>query len=479
MRDLNLLELARTAPVHFMGIDGAGMCALAELLVRSGGKVTGCDLKESARVRRLESLGGGIHLGHDPNHVDDASALVVTAAVPEDHPEVARALERGIPVLKRAAALGAVVNHGRVVAIAGTHGKTTTTAMTTEVLAAGGIDPTGLVGGTVVEWEGNLRYGRSDVFVVEADEYDRSFHELEPDVAVVTNVEAEHLDVYGELAGVEEGFRDFLGNVRSGGRVVVCADDTGASRLLAGLPFDGYTYGLSSGSQLRAVDVESTAAGIRCRVVENGDDAGSLFLGVPGLHNLRNALGAAAAARQLGVEWSAIALGLAAYRGIERRFERSGQVAGVDVIDDYAHHPTEIRATLQAVRAIYPDRQVVAVFQPHLFSRTRDFHRDFGVSLTGADVVWVTDVFPAREPPIPGVTGELIVAAARDHGGPQVHYHPDLEGLPAALVPTLRPGDVVVTLGAGSVEVVGDLVLDLLRQRGDGARDERSRGEHA
>lgn len=477
MSSLNLLELARTAPVHFMGIDGAGMCALAELLVRSGGKVTGCDLKESARVRRLESLGCGIYLGHHPHHVDDASALVITAAVPEDHPEVTRALECGMPVLKRAAALGAVVNHGRVVAIAGTHGKTTTSAMAAETLAAGGMDPTALVGGTVVEWEGNLRYGRSDLFVVEADEYDRSFHELEPDVAVVTNVEADHLDVYGGLAGVEEGFRDFLENVRPGGRVVVCADDTGASRLLAGLPSDGYTYGLSSGSQLRAVDVDTTTAGIRCRVVENGDDAGSLFLGVPGLHNLRNALGAAAAARYLGVEWEAIALGLAAYHGVARRFERLGQAGGVDVIDDYAHHPTEIRATLQAVRAIYPDRQVVAVFQPHLFSRTRDFHRDFGVSLTGADVVWVTDVFPARELPIPGITGELIVAATRDHGGPQVHYHHDLEGLPASIVPTLRSGDVVVTLGAGSVEVVGALVLDLLRQRSAG--DEHSRGENA
>jgi len=479
VRALNLLELARTDPVHFMGIDGAGMCALAELLVRSGGKVTGCDLKDSTRVRRIESFGGGIHLGHHPHHVDDASALVVTAAVPEDHPEVARALERGIPVLKRSAALGAVVNHGRVLAVAGTHGKTTTTAMATEVLAAGGMDPTGLVGGTVVEWKGNLRYGRSDVFVVEADEYDRSFHELEPYVAVVTNVDAEHLDVYGDLAGVEEGFRDFLDNVRPDGRVVVCADDTGASRLLAGLPFGGYTYGLSSGSQLRAVDVESTAAGIRCRVVENGDDAGSLFVGVPGLHNLRNALGAAAAARHLGVEWREIAVGLAAYHGVERRFERLGQAAGVDVIDDYAHHPTEIRVTLQAVRASYPDRQVVAVFQPHLFSRTRDFHRDFGVSLTGADVVWVTDVFPARVPSIPGVTGELIVTAARDYGGPQVHYHPDLDSLPAALVPTLHPGDVLVTLGAGSVEVVGECVLDLLRQQDDGAHDERSRGEHA
>ena len=465
----DLPALARTAPVHFMGIDGAGMCALAELLIRGGGKVTGCDLKNSVRVRRLEALGAAFHQGHDPRHLDDASALVITSAVPMTHPEVERARERGIPVLKRAAALGSVVNRGRVVAIAGTHGKTTTTAMATGVLAAGGMDPTGLVGGTVAEWEGNLRLGASDLFVVEADEYDRSFHTLEPDVAVVTNVEADHLDVFGDLAGVEEGFRVFLENMRPGGRVAVCADDTGASRLLAGLSVQGYTYGLSSGAQLRAVDVDSTSAGTRCRVVENGDDVGRLSVGVPGLHNLRNALGAAAAARHLGVGWDAIARGLASYRGVARRFEMLGEAAGVEVIDDYAHHPTEIRATLQAVRAGRAERRVVAVFQPHLFSRTRDFHREFGAALTGADVVWVTDVFPAREQPIPGITGEMIASAVRDAGGPQVHYHADLATLPAALIPTLASGDVVVTMGAGSVEMLGALLLDLLMKRG-GAR---------
>lgn len=462
----DLRTLADTAPVHFMGIDGAGMCALAELLIRSGGKVTGCDLKNSDRVRRLQALGAGFHQGHDPRHVDAASALVITSAVPQNHPEVERARELGIPVLKRAAALGSVVNRGRVVAIAGTHGKTTTTAMATEVLAAGGMDPTGLVGGTVSEWAGNLRYGGRDLFVVEADEYDRSFHTLEPDVAVVTNVEADHLDVFGDLAGVEEAFRVFLENVRPGGRVAVCADDTGASRLLAGLSVEGYTYGLSSGSQLRAIDVSTTSAGTRCRVVENGDDAGWLSVGVPGLHNLRNALGAAAAARHLGVGWDAIARGLAAFRGVGRRFERLGEGAGVQVIDDYAHHPTEIRATLQALRAAYAERRVVAVFQPHLFSRTRDFHREFGASLTGADVVWVTDVFPAREQPIPGVTGEMIATAARAAGGPEVRYHADLSTLPAALLPTLASGDVVVTLGAGSIEMLGVQLLDLLQNRG-------------
>ncbi len=463
MSEADLLALARTGPVHFMGIGGAGMCALAELVLRQGGRVSGCDLKASEPARRLESLGARVDFGHDARHVEDASALVLTSAVPADHPEVARARQRGIPVIKRAAALGGLVNRGRLVAVAGTHGKTTTTAMATEVLVAGGLDPVGLVGGTVAGWESNLRFGKSDLFVVEADEYDRSFHTLAPDVAVVTNVEADHLDVYGDLAGVEEGFRIFLQNVRPGGRVAVCADDNGAARLLAGLPFPGYSYGLSSGSQLRAVDVATTAAGTRCRVVENGDDAGDLVLGVPGLHNLRNALGAAAAARHFGVAWSAIADGLAAYRGVGRRFERLGGAAGIDVIDDYAHHPTEIRATLQAVRAIHPDRRVVAVFQPHLYSRTRDFHREFGAALTGADVVWVTDVFPAREQPIPGITGELVAAGARASGGPVVHYHADFAGLAAVLAPSLEAGDVLVTMGAGSVEVVGPAVLGLLR----------------
>jgi UDP-N-acetylmuramate--alanine ligase len=285
-------------------------------------------------------------------------------------------------------------------------------------------------------------------------------------VAVVTNVEADHLDIYGDLAGVEEGFREFVRGVRAGGRVAVCADDHGASRLLAAIPEGGYSYGLSAGSQLRAVDVEASATGTRCRVVENGDEAVSLSVGVPGLHNLRNALGAAAAARHLGVAWDAIGHALAAFRGVGRRFERLGEAAGVVVNDDYAHHPTEIRATLHAARAAHPDRRLVAVFQPHLYSRTRDFQREFGSALAEADVVWVTDVFPAREQPIPGVTGELIASAAEAGRGAEVRYHPDVATVAAALVPTLRDRDVVVTLGAGSVETVGAQLLDALKSPG-------------
>ena len=456
---VDLVALAHSAPVHFVGVGGAGMCALAELVLRRGGRVTGCDLKRGAPVQRLTQLGAGVETGHAAHHVDGCSALVITSAIPSDHPEVVRARELGIPVLKRAAALGALVNSGRVVAVAGTHGKTTTTAMATEVLVAAGLNPTGLVGGTVSGWEGNLRLGGADLYVVEADEYDRSFHTLEPDVAVVTNVEADHLDVYGDLAGVEEGFRVFLEKVRPGGRVAVCADDHGASRLLAGVGARGYSYGLASGSQLRAIDVEASPAGTRCKVIEDGAHAVAIEVGVPGLHNLRNALGAAAAARWLGADWDAIGAGLARYRGVGRRFERLGEAGGVLVIDDYAHHPTEIRATLSALRTIHPDRRLVAVFQPHLFSRTRDFHREFGAALAEADLLWLTDVFPARERPIPGVTGELIVAAARAAGGADVHYQPAFAELSGSVAGSLRPGDVVVTLGAGSVEEVGPALL--------------------
>ncbi|MHB1194482.1 MAG: UDP-N-acetylmuramate--L-alanine ligase [Longimicrobiales bacterium] len=457
--ETDLRALAARGPVHFMGAGGAGMCALAELLLRSGGQVSGCDLKDSLSLQDLARLGARISLGHDPSHVDGASALVMTSAVASDHPELARARARGIPVLKRAQALGAWVNQGRLVAVAGTHGKTTTTAMVTEVLSFARREPTGLVGGRVSGWGGNLLMGKGDLFVVEADEYDRSFLTLTPDVAVVTNLEADHLDVYGDLEGVREGFRSFLSGLRPGGVVAACADDHGSASLLAAAGAAGTSYGLSAGSRLRAVSVVTGPEGTTCEVYEHGEYAGTLRLAVGGVHNLRNALGAAAAARALGVSWEDVRGGLAAFRGVGRRFERLGSRHGVEVVDDYAHHPTEIRATLSAARAAFPGARLVAAFQPHLFTRTRDFHAEFGASLAHADVVWVTDVFPAREAPIPGVTGALVADAARAAGADEVHYVASLDELGAALADHLREGDVLITLGAGSVERVGAEVL--------------------
>ena len=287
---MDLRSLAAEHQVHFMGMGGAGMCALAELLLRQGRRVSGCDLKHGEALRDLERLGARVHVGHDPAHLSGASVLVVTSAVPADHPEVLAATEAGIPVVKRARALGDWVASGTLVAVAGTHGKTTTTAMATEILANAGCDPTGLVGGRVTGWESNLRFGSDQLFVVEADEYDRSFLALQPDVAVITNVEADHLDVYGDFAGVRAAFADFAARTRGGGRIVVCADDQGASALLAGLDRPGYTYGTSAGSMLRAVDVSVKAEATTCEIYEEGRHMGALSIQVGGRHNLLNAL---------------------------------------------------------------------------------------------------------------------------------------------------------------------------------------------
>lgn len=456
--------LAAGGPVHFIGVAGAGMLALAALVARSGATVTGSDRSPALAQRVLAPLGVRVTSDDDATHVAGAAVVVISAAVAEGHPELAAARAVGIPVLKRAVALGEWVNRGRVVAVAGTHGKTTTTAMITEVLAAAGLDPVGLVGGTVAAWEGNLRSGASDLYVVEADEYDRSFHALRPSVAVVTSLEADHLDIYGSLEAVRTSFEVFLAGVREGGTIAVCADDPGASGLLAALPAPGTTYGLSAGSQLRGVDAVSGARTVRARVMENGRDRGWIEVAAPGLHNLRNALAACTVARALGVEWDAIRQGLARFRGVHRRFEWLGEVGGISVVDDYAHHPTELREALRAARAAVPaGGRLVAVFQPHLFSRTRDFHVEFGAALAAADQAWVTDIYPAREAPVPGITGALVADAARDAGA-AVTYHAPLHGLAEAVAATLRPGDLCITLGAGSVEQVGPEIVAQLRE---------------
>lgn len=461
---LDLIEMARQKPVHFMGIGGAGMYPLAELVRRAGGRITGCDSHVGSSAEALRAEGVAVHEGHDAAHVEGISALVVTSAVPSDHPEMVAARQAGVRVLKRAEALGGIVNRGTVVAVAGTHGKTSTTALTTSALTAAGLDPTGLVGGRVAEWGGNLRPGSDRLFVVEADEYDRSFLTLRPTTAVVTTLEADHLDIYGSLAGVEEGFLAFLGSVPDDGLVVACGDDHGVARILPRLsrPVDGVvTYGLNAGSMLRAEDVTASGTETTFQVHERGTRLGRIRLHVPGLHNVRNALAAVAVARRMGAEWSAIAEGLAAYGGVARRFERIGEAAGVTIIDDYAHHPTEIRATLQAARSAFPGRRIVAAFQPHLYSRTRDFADEFGRSLALADLVIVAAIYPAREAPIPGVTSQLVVDAAAAAGA-EVRHVESRADVPSVIAESLRSGDVCLTLGAGDLDEAARQVLERL-----------------
>lgn len=450
---IDLIALAREKPVHFMGLGGAGMAPLADLIRRSGGLVSGCDANPSATLTGFTEAGLDAAVGHDPSHVTDASALVVTSAVQPDHPEIAAARASGIPVLKRAAALGAIVNHGYVVAVAGTHGKTTTTALTTAVLQAAGMDPTGIVGGRVPEWNGNLRLGSGSLFVVEADEFDRSFLALSPDIAIVTTLEADHLDIYGTLDAVESAFLEFVERTPVEGLVVACADDSGVGRLLPrlGTPRRSVvTYGLGAGAMLRATKVETSGRSTRFEVMERGAHLGTAMLRIPGFHNVRNALAAIGVARRLGADWDAIAEGLASYHGVDRRFQQIGEVDDVLVIDDYAHHPTEISATLQAARAAYPDRRLVAVFQPHLYSRTRDFATEFGQALAAADVLFVTGIYAAREQPIEGVTGALIADAARSAGA-EVRYLPERPHVVDEVISALSPGDVCITLGAGDL----------------------------
>ncbi|HEX9936806.1 MAG TPA: UDP-N-acetylmuramate--L-alanine ligase [Longimicrobium sp.] len=466
MTELDLVELARSGPVHFVGIGGAGMAPLAEMLLLAGGKVTGCQDHLNASARLLRRHGAQVLEGHDPAHVADAVAVVMTAAVPDDHPEIAAARARGIPVLKRAAALGGIVNRGTVIGIAGTHGKTTTTTLTTTVLAAAGLDPTGFVGAHVPAWGGNLRRGGDSVYVVEADEYDRSFHQLRPTVAVVTTLEADHLDIYGSLEAVEESFLTYVESVPDDGLIACCADDHGASRLanlLRGGPERVMTYGLNAGSMLRAEDVVSDGAATRFTVRERGKVLGTARIAAPGLHNVRNALAAVAVARRFDVEWAKIERGLADYRGIDRRFERVGEAGGVLFVDDYAHHPTEVEATLTAARAAHPGRRLVAVFQPHLYSRTRDFAGEFGRALAAADVVFLTDVYAAREKPIEGVTGVMIADPAREAGA-DVRYVPDRAGIVDAVTQELRAGDLCLTMGAGNLDEASRELLKLLEQ---------------
>ena len=456
-----LRALAARGTIHFMGVCGAGMTPLAEMVLRSGGTVTGCDLAGDAAPEVLTRLGLRFFPGHDPAHVVGAAALIVTSAVPDGHPEVEAARALAVPVIKRAEALGQWVNEGRVVGIAGTHGKTTTTALATQVLTRADIDPTGVVGGEVRAWGGNLRPGGSDVFVVEADEYDRSFLTLRPRVAVVTNLEADHLDTYGDLGGVRDAFARFVDRIDPGGTLWICGDDHGAAR--AGVWGGARTrsYGLGPGTQLRAVDVRANGAGSRFGVVEDGASAGDFALPVPGIHNVRNALAAVGVGRTFGAGWDAIRAGLESFGGVGRRYDVLGSAAGVQVVDDYAHHPTEIAATLAAARRANPERRLVAVFQPHLFTRTRDFHPAFGRALGAADRVWVTDVYPAREPPLPGVTGALVAREVPPPSSRTV-YHAELATLAAAVAEDLSPGDVCVVMGAGSIAATGPAILALL-----------------
>jgi UDP-N-acetylmuramate--alanine ligase len=454
-----LLDYADDRPIHFIGIAGAGMSALAELFARRGARVTGCDSNPSEARADLARLGVEVAEGHSASHVAGARAVVFTSAMGREHPELVAARALGIPVIRRAEALGAAVALGEVIGIAGTHGKTTTTVMTTTALRAAGLEPTGIAGGRVADWGGNMTFGSDRLFVVEADEYDRSFLALHPAVAVVTNVEADHLDIYADLEDIRVTFSTYVAGARA---IVVCADDQGADSLELPATAEVIRYGLDSpDARLVASGVHALDGGSVFALSYDGKRECEVRLRVPGLHNVRNALAAIGSGIALGVEPSRMAPGLAEFTGVERRFQRIADVRGVSIVDDYAHHPTEIAATIQAARGAFPGRRLVIAFQPHLYSRTRDFATEFGQALSAADAIFLTELYPAREQPIAGVSSDLIERAIRDAGGPLV-WRGERPALADALSAEVRSGDVVITVGAGDITRTARELRDLL-----------------
>jgi UDP-N-acetylmuramate--alanine ligase len=449
------MNLDKIKNIHFVGIGGIGMSGIAEILHGRGMTVSGCDLKRSSSTALLASRGVDIHIGHDPAHLAGVDAIVVTAAVRGANVEVDAARQDGVEVIRRKDILAAIVNEKRAVGVSGTHGKTTTSAMIATVLEDAGLDPTIIIGGMLRNFGSNAKSGKGDVIVVEADEYDRTFHELRPEIAVITNIEADHLEYYGSFENIVEAFRIFTENVRPGGAIIGCVDDPAVAALLdrRGRSEDPKVirYGLGPGADLTTRNLTFDERGSSFEV----EGVGFFKLFVPGEHNVRNALAVIAVARELGVGHDAIAAGLAKFLGVDRRFQILGNYNGAIVVDDYAHHPTEIRATLSAARSGYPRRRVVALFQPHLYSRTRDFAREFGSSLTGADVALVAPIYAAREQPIDGVSSRMIADSAE---GIEFIDRSHTEII-NELRRRLQPNDVFIAMGAGDVHEIAEALV--------------------
>jgi UDP-N-acetylmuramate--alanine ligase len=455
--------LGRTRHVHFVGIGGIGMSGIAELLANLGYAVSGSDARRSDITDRLAGLGVRIEVGHAAANVGDADVLVVSSAIGAENAEVMEARRRRVPVIPRAEMLAELMRLKTGVAIAGSHGKTTTTSMVALVLERGGLDPTAVIGGRLSAFGSNARLGLSEYMVAEADESDRSFLKLSPTIAVVTNIDCEHMDTYGSFDRLVDAFAEFAGKVPFYGAVVACADDMSVFAMLRQTSRRTITYGFAEQAHVRGLSPQNDGRSGRCDVkfdirgVPNGAGDGDIVLQVPGRHNLQNALAAVAVGLELGVPFDRIRETLAEFRGAERRYQILGTAGGVTVVDDYGHHPTEVAAVLKAARDGKPSR-LIAVFQPHRYSRTRDLLDDFGPALALADVVVLTDIYAAGEAPIAGVTLERLAAHVR-RDVRELHVAATLQDAIACAAGLAQPGDLMVTLGAGSIGTAGDQIL--------------------
>ncbi len=455
--ELPVAVLNSVKHIHFIGIGGIGMSALALLLKKQGKTVSGSDQIDSQLLHTLRAADIQVHIGHAAKHTESADLVVYSSAVKPENPERIYAEAHHIPEIRRAELLGQIAaGYENTLAVAGTHGKTTTTGMCGMILIAAAMDPSILVGGILPNLKSNLRLGEHGHIVVEADEYDRSFLALNPSQIIVTTLEADHLDIYKDLQDVRDTFLQFISKLDKDGILVLQGDDEELKQLALRSPNPVTTYGLSHGTDYQAIDIQLTNFVSNFKVVKNGTPLGDITLNMPGNHNVMNALGACALTHMMGISFADIKAGLESFHGVERRFQLKGSLKGIQFIDDYAHHPSELEATLRAARSAWPGSRIIAVFQPHLYSRTRDFAGEFATALELADLPILTDIYPARELPIPGVSSDLII----NESNGSVRLIPNIEAVHAYLVPLLRSGDLLITMGAGDIWKLHELFLE-------------------
>ncbi len=445
--------------IHFVGIGGIGMSGIAEVLLSLGYRVTGSDLKKSDITDRLRTLGAEMTYGHDAKNVDGAHIVVVSSAIPPDNPELTSAREKMIPVIHRSEMLAELMRLKYGIAVSGAHGKTTTTSLISAVLAHGGLDPTVVIGGKVNSIGSSAKFGQGEFLVAEADESDGTFLKLSPNIAVVTNIDAEHLDYYKDIFEIKETFLEFMNKVPFTGYVVLCGDDPNIQSLIPRIRRPHTTYGLSQHLDIGAQNIMKRGLTTTYRLTLKGREICDIELSIPGIHNVCNSLAAVAVGMELGLDIKSIGDALKEFDGIKRRLEVKAEVGGITIIDDYGHHPTEIKATLDTIKAIWHGRRVVAVFQPHRYSRTKILFEDFTTAFYKADVVVISDIYPAGEKPIEGVHASNLLKGIRNCGHKDVHYVAEDTEIPNYLTrKILKPGDVVITLGAGNIWQVGETI---------------------
>jgi len=455
----------KTKHIHFVGIGGIGMSGIAELLLNLGYRISGSDLQESDITRRLESLGGKVYIGHDAAWIGGADVVVTSSAIGADNPEVLAAVNSHIPVIPRAEMLAELMRLTKFgIAIAGSHGKTTTTSMVAWLLAEAGLDPTVVIGGKVDCLGGsNAKLGKGDFLVAEADESDASFLKLAPVLEVVTNIDLEHLDYYSSIEQIKAVFLEFIDKIPFYGAAILCLDDPQVASILPEVKKRILTYGLTGQANVYAKSIRTEGLNTRFEVCSENEVLGEIKLSLAGLHNVYNALAAVTVGLELAIPFAAITAALQSFSGVQRRLQIKGERRGITVIDDYGHHPTEIRATLSALRDAWPDRRLVVLFQPHRYSRTKALAEDFYTAFHEADILLLTEIYSASEAAIPGVTAEALLDGIKQHGHRNTYFEPDFDRLLGRTLDIIRPNDVVLTLGAGNIWQAGEKLLTMMQ----------------